>query len=268
MTDTSESSSIQTLRRLVIRARVDASVPVDWPEQYTANKKAIVSVHRSARGLLQAMSLPSNSGWRLLPVPLFIEFLTAWAELIKENKKALDTLREAAGIDGEALAQSVVLSTRFEDYPTGNFDMMPDVRPAMIARLAATMDAEARKVLDGAAGYALSRLVAPLTTLRDRLTIYSQRATGANAEGRAGVFRNSTVDNVKEVASRLPAWNLLGDERVALTHSRLLGFARVEASTLRSHDAIRDAVVIRTDELLGMLKDWGVSASTDGGSDD
>jgi hypothetical protein len=267
VSDQPEKTSIEILRSAVIRARVEASVPTDWPAAHADNKKDIVSLQRAARSLLQDMSLPGGNGWRLLPASLFVEFLTSWAALVAQNKEKLDALRAAAGVEGEALAQAVSMSTRFEDYPTGNFDMLQDVRPTLRARLAAAMDAEASKVLSSSAGDALSRLVAPLTTLRDRLVLYSQRASSPGVQGRTGVFRDSTVENVKAVASRLNAWNLMGDERVALAHSRLLGFARLEASTLRSHEPVRAAVIVRANEMLDTLKEWGVAASTDGGDD-
>lgn len=92
------------------------------------------------------------------------------------------------------------------------------------------------------------RITGVVGAMAKKLHDYKPKANGKKAEG---VFKNSLVTNVKELADLLPAFNLNDDVKLNALHKRIVkelcGF---DADTLRDDDQVRNNVAKAAADIL------------------
>lgn len=212
------------------------------------------SIASAARAVHYGMTLPwSDQGARMLPAALFDDYGTKMAELCRRfDDTAQDFLRQYPAI--RAAAQ-IRLGTMFKDadFPTEarvremfscnvRYEPIPaaDFRVKLSADQVKALEAEYLKAADDRVSEAMAslwqRTYDAVKHLADKLNGYGVKADGA---GRAAFFKNSTIENLQELAGLLPAMNLTAD-------GRLDTLAREIMDQLGAHDA--DA--LREDETL------------------
>jgi hypothetical protein len=71
-----------------------------------------------------------------------------------------------------------------------------------------------------------------------------------NPERTEGIFRDSLVDNVRELVGLLPALNISGDPALAQIASRMTALCHEDASALRDNVQARESVAREADAIL------------------
>lgn len=163
----------------------------------------------------------------------------------------------AGGYDAYREAARVRLNGLFDasDYPDardirGRFTFgvrvlpMPDARDfrvdisdAQAAAIRSDIEAATREALEVAMRDAWSRIVDVCGRMVERLNAYKPAANGTKAEG---IFRDSLVENVRDLVSVLPGFNLTGDAFL----SDVIG--RMERDLCQtSADVLRDSAPAR-----------------------
>lgn len=244
------------------------------------NKLLIASEHLAeltgmvskARALHYTMTQPwADEGPRILPNALFAKFSDEFRTLKREFAAAAD--RFAAAYPGFIAERKIALNGLFneKDYPSAgeirskfNLDLtiLPfpdaaDFRSELdadtVAEIKAQLQTTTANVIDGAMQHTVERILEAVGHMAKKLAEFKPSAgPGDKAEG---VFRDSLVENVRQLAELLPAFNLTGDARLAEITDRIKSELCVEdAKDLRENDDVREAVQKSADEIVDAVK--------------
>lgn len=202
-------------------------------------------------------------GPRLLPNRLFDRYLTSMSARKKLALNALEAfiddyphavdrarinLKALADVDYPDVAEvrrAFKVSFDFEPVPQGSdFRGLP---PAMIGRLAAGL-ARKQEVMVASATSAMWEKV------RERLDHLATRLGQPDA-----IFKSSTLTNVTELPTLMPAWDVARDPRVTEVSNEIAAMvAGLDADKLRGNPAARTEVSAKAAALARKLESWGV----------
>lgn len=236
--------------------------------------RAITKTQVSAKAALLRYSMPygNDDGWRLLPNVNWNKLLPELSECKNAFDAALNAfLADLPNVRARALANKGTLNVEIptEDELRNAYGMETEFRPVNNGRfrglpeaVAQKLEAHAKAKLSAAVQAAtqdtLERFVQPLDYFIERMVKYDEReaalARGQDV-GKTGIFRDSVVENVKELVDVVASFNVMGDERLAALSHRL-------QPLLVKPDALRDDVQVRhgaekaAREVLADLKEW------------
>lgn len=250
-----------------------ASVRVNRLAGADSYHRQIVSLQTTMRRLYEANTLPWDGagGWRLLPNTSFLRVAGLMQPIQKQIKTCLEEyaakatdIIEQARVNLGSLADEIALPTVEElvdAYETKlEFGTISDTKalknlPASLAdKLATHMQNRAQVAYTDAMEDIKKRMVKPLRHLIERLYAYDDRESRDKVEGERdlqGVFRDTTVMNITELAVSLPTLTALADEEskkyvynfVELSNS-------ISAESLRASRAARDNARAKAASLL------------------
>lgn len=116
-------------------------------------------------------------------------------------------------------------------------DFRVDIGAEHVDRLKAEMASTMQKAVEDAMGDAWSRLHRVVTAMAEKLAAYTPKTDTDRA---SGIFRDSLVDNVRDLVDVLPALNMTGDANLAaMVDKARAKLTRHDASELRDNDAAR-----------------------------
>lgn len=236
------------------------------------NKKAmedIRSVKSAIRNYHNFRTQPwLEDGTRILPTALYLDyakqmqtykeefaqavavFVKEYPSYIKQAQKELGSLFNANDYPGQAMVKK---RFAFEVVILPCPDTA-DFRVTMDAGEMATIKADLEARLTAQITVALKdvgeRLSSVVGHMAKRLKAYkpADSKKGKKAEG---TFRDSLVENVKELAELLPAFNLNGDSKLEAIYKRVLKeLCKCDADSLREDDNLRKSVAKAADEIL------------------
>lgn len=237
--------------------------------------RAIQAHQRGARDALFRNSMPfgSEDGWRLLPNANFERFLRDFAASKRAFDAAVAQLRaDAADVIAKAkanighlnadlpspdeLVAAYTMDYDFRPVPDGSGFGLP---PQAAQKLTRRLDARVAAAVTGAMNDTLSRFVQPLTAFVERMHAYDERvkAQAAGQEvGRTGIFRDSVVNNIRDLYEVLESFNVVGDERLSELANMLASLTATEADQLREDDNLRRHAAGKASQVLSTLNDW------------
>jgi hypothetical protein len=106
-----------------------------------------------------------------------------------------------------------------------------------------------KQALDDAMRDSVTRVVETVGHMATRLRAY--RPAERRGDRTEGAFRNSLVDNVRELARLLPAFNLTGDPILADISDRINAeLCAYEADDLRGDETTRHLIASRAESIL------------------
>lgn len=202
-------------------------------------------------------------------------FLRAWSpikaehdRLVKELEddapKLIEQARQNIGSfdveppEVEEIIGAFTLDFKMEAIPDASKFSSNIVNKQVEAELKRRFEADIAAAYQQAQTDALQRLAKPLENLVERMTAYDERedlkARGFEAKG--GYFRDSMVENVKQIAEVFGSFNLTGDPAIASLAAELDIFTRLDAQALRDSKPERDATAKKAKEILASLGDW------------
>lgn len=182
------------------------------------------------------------------------EFLASYSQHIAEAPARLGTLFNAADYPpaaeiGKRFAFHVA---PFAVPDSGDFRC--DLDPAQQAEIKAAMQAELAGATAAAMRETWDRLLEVVGHMAGKLT--ESRVT-AKGEDAAPIFRDSLVENVKEIADLLPAFNFTGDPIMNDMADRLQAeLCAHSASDLRDSDALRADTAKAAQSILDDVMDY------------
>jgi hypothetical protein len=236
-----------------------------------ADLKAVKAAYAAMRAKHFALTLPFTSdqqaersrGPRLLPTLLFQRYLAEMSAAKRIADAALDAFLDGYP-DAVDKARANLGALAKDDYPTVaqlrarfraefTFEPIPasaiyrNIPESILTKLAASLQRKQAIAMEGALDAAFAAVRKAVSALHERL---------ADPEGD---FRVGTLDNVRDLAPLLPAWNVLGDERMAEIAGMV---ARLEpmlhAPTLRQNAAARHEAADAAHEIIVQLDEWKV----------
>lgn len=216
----------------------------------------IQQIANAARGTHYFHTAPwLDDGSRILSAQGHAEYASKMADHRRDFESAVAAF--VAGYPDYVNAARARLNGMFraEDYPTPDmirdrfaFDIVlspvPDsadfrveIGESAVAAIRADIEKRAAEALQGAMRDAWQRIADALARMVERLNAYEPGGDGAKAQG---VFRDSLVENVRELVAVLPSLNLTGDSKLADVTAKL-------QAELCGHDAaeLRDSEPLR-----------------------
>jgi len=221
----------------------------------------------AARTLHYEMTQPwLDDGARILPSALYMEYHFMMDALRTEFERAADEFERQYPVYVKDAKRRLNGMFKAEDYPahtdirsrfTFDLKILPcpdasDFRVDIAAEHAADIrrDIERRmkQALDEAMGDTVNRIVETVGRMAERLRAFRPATDEHRAEG---VFRDSLVDNVRELARLLPAFNLTDSEALAdITRCIEHELCADAAQTLRDSPELRESVAARAESIV------------------
>jgi hypothetical protein len=221
------------------------------------------SIVSKARQLHYAMTKPwCDEGMRILPNVLHTkfanefrvlkrdfaaaadEFCADYPRFVEERKRALNGLFNAADYpSANEIRSKFKLDTKVFPVPEAD-DFRSDVLDAdTIEDIKREITETSDTVLSDAMLDTKQQIIKAVGRMSERLTAYDG--------SREGSFRDSLVENVRELAELLPAFNFNNDPAFdALVKRIQQELCAEDAATLRKHDGVREAVQKSADDIL------------------
>ncbi len=237
----------------------------------------LAKLQNTAREAFNAVTLAwgDGDGWRLLPNANFNRVLRDMQPITEQMRQVKAEM--AANVDSiiAAAAQGVgrlnvkpptadeILSGYsmefvFQPLPDGSrFKGLPE---ATVQALTAHIISKTRASWESAQSEAMGRVAEALDHLVERLTAYQdrmERQARGEEVGRQGVFNDTLITNVAELAQLLPAFNAVNDPRLAALSERLASLCNgVDGDTLRKDQKARDQAMQQARDMLDVLAVW------------
>lgn len=205
-----------------------------------------------------------EAGQRVLPNALFNTFMAEWRDgvarfdaaadafcrdydlFVRERKVALNGLfREEDYPPSEEIRSKFKASVNVMPFPDAA-DFRADLDDNVVSDIKAEIEASGREAAAKVHAHTMEQITTVVGAMAERLKAYSER-TG----GRAGTFRDSLVENVRELVTLLPAFNMTNDPAVNNLCDRMARELCVEdAQALRDNEAARASVQKSAEDIL------------------
>jgi hypothetical protein len=269
--------------------RTDRRVTEEVAEKHNADRadsgrfaKQIISKHAlepirkvatEARAWHYDVTLPwTDAGQRLLSVEAYFEyarklnayrdcfhdeverFLRAYPSLIEQARTRLGTL-----FDVEDYPPVAELRRKFEfEFHAAP---LPDARNWFLRGLETEIEGmrsraedRVREAVREAVRNVWERVARLTERMHERLTAYEVDPETGKVVG--GVFRDSLVENVRDLVNLLPSLNLTNDPQLDALAVELRELCRYDAAALRAEPAFRAEVAEKAGEVMRKAKGW------------
>lgn len=131
-------------------------------------------------------------------------------------------------------------AVNFLPVPSGG-DFRVALHDSFLDEIRAEVEASTKKAANDAILAVYERAEGVLTSLAEKLAGYEPAQ--AKGERSKGVFRDTLVENVRDMARTLPMLNVFHDPAIADLAERLAKVAEFDATDLRDSDAMRAATI-------------------------
>ena len=263
--------------------KLDRRVTDETNERYNAtenagrfNKLLIAGEHikemttlvTKARDLHHRMTLPwADKGPRILANTMFAKFSdefrvlkrefndaadrfeVVYPALIKARKRALNGMFNEANYPApETIRSKFKLELMVMPFPDTD-DWRADLDEETLSDIKAQLQTTTTNVIDNAMRDTVAQIVDRVGKMAEKLAAY--KPSGGKDDPAEGVFRNSLVENVRELAEVLPGFNLTEDPKLAAVIDRIKDELCVEdAEDLRTNDGARVSVAKSAQEIV------------------
>ena len=147
------------------------------------------------------------------------------------------------------------LMTRFAfgwDISGVNPDFRVELGDEEVARIRRDIEARIQALTEQAMQDTASKIREVVGHMSERLHAYKPSANDARA---AGAFRDTLVENIRELVAVIPSLNITGSPEIDAIAARMAAdLCAHDASTLRDSEAVRVQVADAADEILASLK--------------
>lgn len=235
---------------------------------------AVTAVATRARKEHAKLTKPwGDDGARLLPTALYVRYMNSMREIQADFNAAVDKFAGAYPNYVEQARNRMGSTFKGDDYPTverirnkfafdyRNFTPVPDANDFrvnlskdQVEGIKNEYEAQARNVLQEAMKDTITQIVSTVGNMATKLRNYTPKTETTKAEG---VFKESLVDNVRELATLLPAFNLTNDPNMTkLAEEIEQALCGTDAKTLREEDDAREDVAKKAEEILRKVKEF------------
>lgn len=234
---------------------------------------AITSAASAARLQHYALTLPwLDDGARILPAASYdqyadsmrdlradfdaavADFISAYPAFVADARQRLAGMFSADDYPApDAIAAKFAFATRVLPMPDAR-DFRVDVGDAAAAAIRDDIERATREALAGAQRDCFQRVADVVGHMADKLAAYKPAARdGDRVEG---IFRDSLIANVRDLADALPALNITGDSTLSAIADRMARLCDADADTLRQSDTLRAETAARAAAILSDVESY------------
>lgn len=258
-----------------VEARHNSRESGAWAKRLVAKSylEPLRKVASEARAYHYAQTLPwAQDGARILPAASAADYLAkmgAFESQYKTAARELESVWPDVMADARArlngmfrlddypaageVAELFTLSAAVLPLPTGD-DFRVKLDSATVAAIRADIDAQTSAAVTSAMGDVWRRLFDAVNRMKDGLAAFKPEESGAAR----GTFRDSLVNNVRELADLLPRLNLTGDPNLAAMVAAVKAdLTRVDAEELRTNPAERAKTAATAGSLAAKIQAMG-----------
>ena len=219
--------------------------------------------------VVNELTIPWGNGVRLLPVELLDQFerefeqhQDRWDENLRElGREYESSVSQAAKVLGDAFKASdypskdeilakYSLSKKIRNLPSGD-DLRVSLPQAKLDKMKADIESDVTSSLESAMQSVHERVAETLAHLIEKLSDFGVDAKTGKA---TGIFRDSTVTNLTELAGILPSLNLTGDPKLTEVSNALLTQLRdLDPEKIRNSESHRNDVVSKAKDVADKL---------------
>lgn len=213
-----------------------------------------------------------DDGARILPAPLYLpyasrmkdfrrefedavaKFIKTYPDLVKDAEKRLGKMFSAADYPSvEQLKGMYSFRSAVTPFPDSD-DFRVDVPAPELASMKKEMKQQMDEVYKGALNDTATRIVETVGHMAGRLKSYKPGEKGKRAEN---TFRDSLVENVRQLAEVLPAFNMGNDAKLAKVIAKIQkDLCANDATALREDENLRQKVATSADQILTAISDY------------
>ena len=224
-----------------------------------------------ARSLHYKMTRPwADEGPRILANVLFSKFSDEFRTLKREFAIAADRFADAYPSFIEERERSLNGLFNASDYPAASEirskfnldltvlpfpdadDFRSDLDDDTVEEIRTQLRSTSASVVDNAMKHTAQQIIDTVGRMATKLAEY--KASGGKGDPAEGVFRDSLVENVRELAELLPAFNLTEDPNLdAITTRIQKELCAEDAKELRENDVVRAGVQKSADEIVAAV---------------
>lgn len=236
--------------------------------------EALQKVRSAARSTHLAMTQPwLDEAGRILPTALYADYAEKMRKFrIDYEAEADDFARQYPQHVAEA-RQRLNGMFRADDYPAPHairamfsFDvkLLPcpdasdfrvDLADEHADDIRADIEERMRKALDEAMREPVRRIIDTVGHMAERLRAY--KPSGGRGDRTEGQFRDTLVQNVRDLVDLLPAFNLTGDQLLSeITERMARELCVTDADELRDNRKARKTVAAAAESILAQAKDF------------
>jgi hypothetical protein len=224
------------------------------------------SLVSKARSLHYSMTRPwADEGPRILPNALYAKFSDEFRVLKRDFNQAAD--RFAAAYPGYIRQRRLVLNSLFDpkDYPSTDDirakfnldltvlpfpdaeDFRSDLDDETVADIKAELAKTSKEVVANAMQHTATQIIETVGHMAEKLKDYN----AGSGDKKRKFFLDSLVDNVRDLANLLPAFNLTEDPKLtAITKRIAKELCAEDAADLRKNDEARASVAKSADDIV------------------
>jgi hypothetical protein len=223
-------------------------------------------IRGQARRFHYAHTLPwSDNGERILPAKVYLEYMTEMRKLQRQFERAVKKfvtnypgyVREAKKLLGglfnpdqyyapDEVSKQFAMKLEICGLPSAE-DFRVDLGAEDTARVKADIERQLNESVQGAVIDIWQRVHDHVAHLTQKLKDYEVQADGAIKNP----FRDSTIENLKELAELLPHLNVTGSAELDAMSTRLTTeLTAVDAETLRTDAGAREAVAKKAEAIV------------------
>ena len=218
--------------------------------------KQIGKVQNASRTTHNTLTLPWNDdGARIISAETYETYSKTMRQYRKEMEKAVEAFLADYANHVKQAKKDLGKMFREDDYPTkefvqGKFGFDVEITPVPTARdfrakisdkdsaaIAADIERRNRAKLDAAIKDVWERISKVTEKMIDKLDNYKPREGLKDVDG---IFRDSLVENIRDLAGLMPSLNITGDPALKKIHRDILdGLCKYDAKDLRDDAKIR-----------------------------
>ncbi|MGH0004519.1 hypothetical protein ACQU0X_31015 [Pseudovibrio ascidiaceicola] len=238
-------------------------------------KEALDAIHKKAsaiRNEFYARTLPwMDDGQRIMAANAYLahsqwiakqrseyeqlveELLTKYPDYVEEAKQLLNGMFVPADYPPvEILREKFGLSVVVLNVPNGE-DFRVAMSDAQAEQIRSQIESKVTEASKNAMKDVYRRITESLTRMIERLNNYKP---GSRIERAQGVFRNSLVENIRDLIDVMPALNITGDPELDRITERLKDVTVYDANVLKASTAKRKDTAAEAQAILDSMSDF------------
>lgn len=267
--------------------KLDRKITDETNERHNASKDAgrynklllpkesldpITSVMSKARAEHYRVTLPwMDDGARILPTAMYMDYMTKVRALKEEYEREVRKFARTYPKLVEDAPKRLGSAFNPQDFPASDrveamfyfdikvlpcpdaSDFRVDIADEHLIDIKADLEVRMKSTLDAAMKDPINRVIDVVSKMAERLKNYKPagRTKGGKVIRAEFTFRDSLVENVRDLVSLLPALNLTGDRALTKICSEMnKSLTRYDAEELRVDDAARKATAEAAEAIL------------------
>lgn len=132
-------------------------------------------------------------------------------------------------------------------------DFRVDIGATQVARIKADIEKTVSNAAANAVRDVFERVHERVAAMVEKLTAYKPATDGGKTEG---IFRDSLVENVRELVALMPGLNFTNDARITKLAADMSALVAHDAETLRESDNIRASVAAKAADIVQAVSDF------------